>query len=190
MENRTMGAALSVGGICSEEELEFLHKLGLSAPRGEMFVELGTYQGRTAAILCGAAEVISSQVVTIDSYGAETHDDPSLEAEEYALKVKNTLADLGFYPRVIIGDSAVVPDDIHSIGLLFIDTEHTRERLYKELDVWLPLLVQDGILAFHDYNEPGTKAIMTPAIDERIRNKPNEWECLGIARWLIGFRRL
>lgn len=176
IENEAVTAAMSIQGICSAEEIRFLYKLALNAPRGFTFVELGTYSGRTAAILCAVAEKVNSQVITIDNVAWEG--------------VKEGLSRLGFNARVVIGDSAVVPKDLCRIGLLFIDSEHTRERLYKELDAWLPLLVRGGILAFHDYEQNGFGEVMTPAIDERIRNKPDEWEYLGLTRWLIGFRKL
>ena len=175
VENKTAAMALSIHGLCSEEEVQFLYGLALSAPMGLTFVELGTYQGRTAAVLCAAASETDSQVITISNVPEEG--------------VEDRLSGLGFYPRVVIGDSAVIPNNVHRISLLFIDSEHTRERLYKELDAWLPLLVEGGILAFHDYNENGHGKVMTPAIDERINNKTDECEYLGLARWLIGFRR-
>ena len=176
IEDEAVTVSLSVPGLCCEDEIQFLYGLALNAPMGLTFVELGTYQGRTAAVLCAAAEEVDSQVVTISNVPEEG--------------VEDRLSRLGFYPRVVIGDSAVIPNGVHRISLLFIDSEHTREQLYKELDTWLPLLVQGGILAFHDYNENGHGKVMTPAIDERIRNKTDEWEYLGLARWLIGFRRL
>ena len=173
-EDEAIALAWSIrGGGLNKEEGTFLYRLALDAPKGEMFVELGTGQGMSAAILCAAAKETNSRVITID----HSADDG---AEE-------TLRNLGIDARVVIGDSAVIPDGIDRIGLLFIDTKHTRKRLYKELDAWLPLLMEGGILAFHDY---GSYQEMEPAIDERIRDKTDEWEYLGLARWMIGFRRL
>lgn len=188
-EDDAIAMALTVHGLCCDEEIRFLYRIALKAPEELPLVDLGTYQGRTAAILAATGRL----VITIDNYASDPlfKSQPSVRPEEHAQQVADRLASLKLKVRVVLGDSAVIPfDDLEQIGLLFIDSKHTRERLYKELDAWLPLLVKDGILAFHDYGEPGHGPVMTPAIDERIRNKTDEWEFLGLANWLIGFRRL
>src|SRR5439155_14171371 len=38
------------------------------------------------------------------------------------------------------------------IDLLFIDGDHSYEAVRADLEVWLPKLKDDGIVAFHDYD--------------------------------------
>lgn len=196
-EEELVRAAAGIPGRCWPEELAFLHQLALTAPPGLPMVELGTFQGRTAAILCAVAQETGSEVVTIDNYihdGAFTGNykalanDPDYgqSPEKYAQLTRENLAKLGFQARVIVGDSAVVPQGIEEVGLLFIDSEHARERFNAECDAWLPLIVKGGILACHDYKQPDWP-VMTPAIDDRIGE--NEWERLGLVNWLVAFRK-
>ena len=60
--------ALDIPGRCVGLELVRLYKLALKTPQGLPMVELGTFQGRTTAVLCGAAQSTDSEVVTIDNY--------------------------------------------------------------------------------------------------------------------------
>jgi len=180
--------ALAIPGQLHPRELARLYWFALQTPSGLPMVELGTFQGRTAAMLCAAANKTNSEVVTIDDY---TQDQAfgSKSPKEYAEMTTTNLAALGFEPRIIIGDSATVPAGIEQVGLLFIDSEHTPERFNAECDAWLPLLVGGGILACHDYNCP-IWAEMTPTINERIGSRTDEWEYLGLEIWLIGFRHV
>src|SRR5690606_4951761 len=38
--------------------------------------------------------------------------------------------------------------------LLFIDGDHSREAVEADVQKYLPYLAPDGVMAFHDYNEP------------------------------------
>ena len=181
-------AASAIPGQLHPRELARLYWFALQAPLGLPMVELGTFQGRTAAMLCAAAKETISEVVTIDNYTQDQALDGK-SPREYAEITTKHLAALGFEPRVVIGDSATVPKGIGEIGFLFIDTEHTRQRFNAECDAWLPSLAVDGILACHDYNCPIWPDI-TPTINQRIRSQADEWEYLGLEIWLIGFKHL
>ena len=42
-----------------------------------------------------------------------------------------------------------IPDD--SLGLAYIDCDHTRKGVETDIDAYLPKLVKGGIMCFHDY---------------------------------------
>jgi len=197
MTGNIIAEAMAIPGRCLAPELIFLNQLAMVAPPGLPMVELGTFQGRTAAVICAAARQIGSDVVTIDNYAQDPafttwpkgyEEDPECgkEPEEYAELTRQNLARLGFRPQIVIGDTATVPDGIEEVGFLFIDSEHTPEKFKEECDAWLPLMGPGSVLACHDYRQP-TWPKMTPAIDERIT--PDEWENLGLVIWLVGFKR-
>lgn len=197
-EEELVQAAMKIPGRCWSEELAFLYQLACMAPPNSSMVELGTFQGRTAAMLCAAAQKkVGSEVFTIDNYvhdGAFTGnykavaEDPDYgkSPKEYAELTYQNLAKLGFQPRVIIGDSATVLKEVEKVGLLFVDSEHTRRRFDFECGVWLPLIIEGGILACHDYKQPEWPW-MTRAIDDRIEEE--EWEPLGLVKWLVAFKK-
>ncbi len=177
--------------LCEEVERRFLYRLAMTAPKGLPFIDLGTHLGGTAVVLCAAAEEQGCDVITIDNYSYDSifQGYPLMRPRDHALGVCQRLLQMGFNPYVRIGDSAGIPFALKHIGLLLIDTEHTGERLNTELDAWLPLLAEGGILAAHDYQCPVTPGV-TEAIDKRVVPKTKEWECLGIAKWLVGFRKI
>lgn len=197
--NELAKMAAGIPGRCLPMELCQLYHLASQAPPGLPMIELGTFQGRTAAMLCAAAEQIGSEVVTIDNYVQDpsftggrrlsNEPGPGKSPEEYASLTRQNLAGLGFHAHVVIGDSAVVPEGIEEIGFLFIDSEHIGERFNAECDAWLPLMIRGGILACHDYKQPSWPA-MTPVIDERIKSRTDEWEYLGLVIWLVGFKKV
>ena len=189
--------AMTIPGRCLAPELIFLNQMARVAPWGKPIVELGTFQGRTAAPLCEAAKELEAEVITIDNYvhdpafiawpkGYEDDPDCGKEPEEYAELTRQNLARLGFHPRVVVGDSAIVPEGIEEVGMLVIDSAHNAERFNAECDAWLPLMGMGSILACHDYSQPAWPE-MTPAIDERIT--ADEWEELGLVIWMKGFRK-
>ena len=88
---------------------------------------------------------------------------------------------------VVRGDTTVVPLFVGQVALLFIDSEHTRDRLFKELRAWGPKLMKGAIVVLHDYGS--TKwGEMGPAIDEAFR-RTERWERVGLERRMVAFRR-
>jgi hypothetical protein len=47
--------------------------------------------------------------------------------------------------------ASFVSDD--SLGLVYIDGDHTYNGCKSDIKVWMPKLKQGGIMAFHDYND-------------------------------------
>lgn len=45
-----------------------------------------------------------------------------------------------------------VPNE--SVGMVYVDANHTREWVLKDINNYLPKLVPGGIMAFHDYENP------------------------------------
>jgi len=189
--------AMDIPGRCRLMELIQLCEWALVAPPKLPIVELGTFQGRSTAMLCLAARQIDSAVVTIDNYTVDPvftggreplpgEPGPHRPPEEYAELTRQNLARLGFCARIVIGDSVIIPEGIEEVGMLFIDSAHTAERFNAECDAWLPLMGKGSILACHDYKSTRWPEI-TPIIDQRFRGQMREWKCWGWTMTLIGF---
>ena len=189
--------AMYIPGRFHLMELIQLYEWALDAPPKLPIVELGTFQGRTAAVLCIAAQQIGSEVVTIDNYTVDPvfnggreplpgEPGPNKLPEEYAELTRQNLARLALCARIVIGDSATVPEGIEEIGMLFIDSAHNAERFNAECDAWLPLMGEGSILACHDYKSTRWPEI-TPVIGRRFREQMREWKCWGRTMTLIGF---
>lgn len=57
------------------------------------------------------------------------------------------------------------------LDLIFIDTDHTPEQIYKELILWTPKVRIGGLIVMHDVAEPSFK--LMEGITKFLREKPN-----------------
>ena len=148
-------------------------------------MELGAFKGSSAVLLADAAYNRGSPLMLIDTFVYGSLEYGVNSAEEMCGNLARL--NLPTWPKVVQGDSATVPDGVDKVGFLHIDTDHHKEHLYKELDAWQERVVPGGIIAFHDYchNSPE----MIPAINERMGKAP-DWECVGLERWMIAFRKV
>lgn len=163
----------NVPGMIQSDECWLLYRLAEKAPAGGYLVELGTFKGRGAAVLALSGE---GRVITIDDYSYEVESSPML--------VEANLKAVGLQATIIEGDSAIIPWMVDSVSLLFVDTEHTRERFGREMEAWLPLIRAKGIIACHDY-----ASSKWPEITKAIREILPDWERLEVTRKLVGLRK-
>lgn len=173
---QAVNGALTISGLTTREELEFLYKLVKLAPAG-WIVELGSFRGRSGFILCTAAKP-GSQVLLIDNFSHHDYTDKEL--------LRTNLFEMGYTPLIVDGDSSVIPPFFPrdaSVGLLFIDSEHTKGHYNAECDAWLPRVVSGGIVASHDYGGPHCPEI-TAAIDSQM--KP--FKKIRLVRRLIAYQ--
>jgi cephalosporin hydroxylase len=157
-----------IPGLVSESEANFLYQTA-SKVKGTI-VELGTFWGRTAAIMARTG----NKVISIDNYSYPYHPPvggPAKKLSKYNLKA-----------RFIKGDSTVIPKGVSKVALLYVDSDHTYEHVSKELETWLPLVTD--IVVFHDY-DTDTYSEVTRAVDDNMKS----WKRLGQERRMIAFGR-
>lgn len=178
--------SLTIPGMTTKEELEFLYEIAIQVSLHAQLVELGTYLGRTLSILAFAARLRESQLLSIDNYSYD---------EKCSLdKVRNNLIGAGFEKelssqKIILldGDSRSKPNFIREIDFLFIDSHHFKSHFDAEMQTWLDSVKQGGFIVCHDYTSP-TWLEMTAAIDGWFKN--NNYQKLGFVRRLIAFKKL
>jgi predicted O-methyltransferase YrrM len=161
---------LAIPGLVKEAEAEFLYKMATTAPVG-MMVELGTFRGRTAAVLARTG----AQVLSIDNYSYPHHPEVGEPAQR--------LAKFGLTADFRCADSRKVPAEVKDVALLYVDSEHVEAQINAELDAWLPLLVKGGIVVFHDYGKR-TQTDVTRVVDKRMA----KYKRLGQERSMIAFQ--
>jgi hypothetical protein len=57
-----------------------------------------------------------------------------------------------------------IPDN--SLGLVYIDCDHTYNGVRTDIDYYLPKLVKGGIMAFHDYDKSNTSYGVVGAVND------------------------
>ena len=162
-----------VPGMLAREECWLLYRLAQMAPPGGYLVELGTFQGRGAAVLALSGR---GKVITIDNYSYAVKSSPKL--------VHSNLRQVGLKVAIYRGSSARVPAQVTMVSLLLVDTEHTIRRFRQEMRAWLPLILPNGIVVCHDF-----ASSKWPKLTRAIRESLGDWQRVEIARKLVGFRK-
>jgi len=163
-------------GMHTVEDMEFMFECMQYIPKTGLVVNLGVYRGKSCMVFCEGLG--SHRVVGIDNWrgGKNGGIGSSFElAKEY-------IEEFGYNPEIITGDSCE-SYDIREIACLFIDTKHTAIQLENELQIWMPLLLDDAVVMLHDYHDQ--YSCYKGFIDFYFK----EWEFLGLKDRTIGFKR-
>ena len=127
-----------------------------SFPSGSIFVEIGTYLGRSAAYMGQAIKDSGKDILfyTIDTFESDAvlPDKPIDSMQRFKL----AMSDLGLndYVFSLVGRSVDVKHSFGSqqIAFLFIDGAHDYGTVKSEIQTYLPKMQPNGILAGHDYD--------------------------------------
>lgn len=144
-------------------------------PNGSIFVEVGSWKGKSAAFL--AVEIINSKkdikLYCVDTWaGSEEHNDYDIITNNqlYNLFLEN-IKDLTsvIYPLKLKSVDASKLFEDNSIDVVFIDACHEYNCVKEDINSWYPKVKSGGIIAGHDYyiTWPG----VIQAVDEFFPNK-------------------
>ena len=136
-----------------------------SGAKPGIWLEIGTYCGKSTVVLGGAAREVGAQVIAVDHHrgseenqpGWEWHDETLVDPEAGRL---DTLPSLRRTLRIAQLEQTVTPivASTQSVGrwwstpleFLFLDGNHTEEVAQHDYSVFASHVVPDGILAVHD----------------------------------------
>lgn len=132
---------------------------------GLPLLEVGTYCGKSALYMSGAARAAGTVLFTVDHHrgseenqaGWEHHDaalvDPRTGRMDTLPVLRRNLEDAGVEDVVIavVGDSPTVARFWQTpLAFLFIDGGHGDDPAWADYRTWEPKLVPGGLLAIHD----------------------------------------
>ena len=157
------------GSLTSITEKRALDWIARQLPPGSLVVEVGAFQGGSAAILAHANPLI--QVKSIDIFDTELDQDRTAMQSAYANNYQQVIEQfLGTGARRTRDQVAaklsaltnlefvegVSPQDFqattwHDIDLYFEDAYHYNPELRRNLDFWCPKVKSGGIVVLHDY---------------------------------------
>lgn len=137
----------TIRGWFSGEEMDAVYGVVKLLKPGSLFVELGTYCGRSTLFFALANQDID--IITIDE------NDKFWGDEDIPVgKLDEGVADL---PNVeqFLGNFSIFVDDFEdqTIDFLFVDGLHTAEGVRKDLDEWVKKIAPGGYILFHDYSD-------------------------------------
>jgi predicted O-methyltransferase YrrM len=162
-----LAVAATTKGFLPDDEAAALHEAGRSAGPG-LWLEVGTYCGKSTVHLGSAARAVGAQLATLDHHrgseenqpGWEWHDttlvDPHTGQLETLPSLRHTLWDAGLDDVVtaIVGTTQQVGRWWTSpLAFLFLDGNHTEQVAQHDYAAFAPHVVVGGLLAVHDVFE-------------------------------------
>ena len=86
-------------------------------------------------------------------------------------RVQERIKQFGTRPVILRGSSSSVCSDVPNgtLGLLYIDGDHTYDGVMQDLKLWVPKVVLGGVVGLHDYENPayGVKPALQDYCKER-----------------------
>lgn len=170
-----------VRGATPDEIGMTLADFAAQVPVDQEIVELGVFQGRTALIMAwGAKQGHGAHVTAIDPWDLEgnVYDPPFTDVE--SMRWANyRINELGYSDRIELvqafshevaeswGGRTDDGENPKSVGLLYVDGDHTKEGARRDIVSWAPHLAPGAVIAVDDYGHPDWPGV-GGAVDELV----------------------
>ena len=175
---------LAIPGLMTREEMELL---GCMARSARSIIELGSYKGRSLALMGLASP--GACLWGVDWFGDMSYRGykGSTEAETQA-----NLAKIGVKAELLVGlTHEVAPTFTETADLLHIDAGHSYEEATRDLNDWTPKVNPGGGLCVHDYGHAHKAQLDRPEVMRAVDDWRNEnWTEVEHAGTMIAFRHL
>lgn len=165
--------SLTIPGMITPEAGKFLYSLCYMQDLKGDVVEIGSWQGRSSTFLARAVkESENGNFYAIDHFAGNLGKEEfyAVDGSMSSLKEKfnENISKFGLSDVVnlldMINTEAVDKIKNKTIRFLFIDGDHTKDGVKKDIELFFPLLTKGSIVVFDDYFEgfPG----LIEAVDE------------------------
>jgi predicted O-methyltransferase YrrM len=147
-----------IDGWLTEKEGKFLYEAAQNYKGIGVIVEIGSFKGKsTVCLALGSKSGNNVPVYAIDSYPEEFGGKSTFE--EFKLNIKRAGVE------DIVNTLYKTSEEANKkwnmpIELLWIDGDHTFEMVKLDYEVWMPYLIDGGIIAFHDAIQGGPKKVI------------------------------
>lgn len=140
--------------------LVWLKQEAAHVPADQAIVELGVYRGGSLKALCdGAEEGNNAPVYGVDSWGSRPgiyRGRPHMLSRYVPTDMQAAAEYTGGRAQLIHATTVEAARDYDgpTVGLLYIDAEHTQPSVLADFHAWRPHLASSAVVAFDDH-EPG-----------------------------------
>ncbi len=166
-------AVKGIDGWFSEDEGRWYARFA-RALRGGVFVEVGSWKGRSTSFIGATCNANGTRLVCVDHWRGSRdvlagRYAAALAIEDVERTFRENMTALGIAVEVLAASSteAAARFEPGSVDRVFLDASHDHASVAEDLRVWSERLRQGGILAGHDYADkhPEVRA----AVDEHAR---------------------
>ncbi|MFC1631538.1 class I SAM-dependent methyltransferase [Candidatus Omnitrophota bacterium] len=162
-QSRKLKQLQQLPGNTGFRESKLLFQIARSLKNNAVIVEIGSFLGKTTCFIAEGIGNKQIQFLTVDTWNNDKK--PGGHKDVYDEYLENTKAYKGkFTPlRGYSYDIVKTWPQQRKINFLFIDGDHSYEGMKRDIEDWLPLVKDKGIVCFHDYRDaPG----VIKAVDE------------------------
>lgn len=178
--------ARSIPGHFGKGESRFLY--GLARRRGNL-VEIGCWQGRTTIIMAMAASKWGAHLTTVDPFGRKRMAPQYRKLKHSPENWRANLQKVGLEAPDLLHMTSDKAAEVYDrpLHLLFIDGNHTKTQVARDLANWTPKMVINSYLILHDMFFPGIRGVAS-AVAEWWDGR--SWRMIDIVQSTIAFRRV
>lgn len=146
--------AASIEGWLSDTQGCALFSAAAATTGTGLIVEIGSWKGRSTAWLAAGARLKGARVYAVDPHTGSREDPEAATFDAFRANLARTgLADA---VEPLVMSSAEAASVLRGpIELLFIDGDHSYEAVRRDTELWLPKLIEGGIVMFHDVGTAG-----------------------------------
>jgi len=168
--------------MCAKPQPLLLYHLSKNLKCAGAIVEIGTCAGKSTIALAFAQKEKNGCIIN------------TIDIQEHPNIVKNlTKAGINDYVKRIIGRSSIISIKWNElISLLWIDGDHRKNGIVRDIICWSKHVVIGGIMAFHDY--PGFDGVNDTwkALYKYVLKYPEKWRVISDreAGSIIAFERI
>lgn len=171
----------SIDGWLTEPEANLLYNLGKNCKGKGVIVEIGTWKGKSTICLAyGSKAGNKVKIVTIDPhtggvYERDLYKDPIWTFDEFKANIRKANVEALITGKVATSEE-VAKNWKEPVELLWIDGSHLYKDIKRDFKMWLPHVIDGGIVAMHDtINIEGPRKA---AIEEIYKSK--KFKDLGV----------
>lgn len=146
---RARAAAASVDGWLSETQGAALFDRAARCSGRGAIVEIGSWKGRSTIWLAYGARVAGQRVFAVDPHMSSREDPAARTFDEFAQNIRRAGIEDSVTPLVMTSRAAAGVVE-GAVELLFIDGDHGDAGAELDANVWLPRLVEGGVVLMHD----------------------------------------
>lgn len=146
--------ASAIDGWLSDAQGCALFQAAAATTGKGLIVEIGSWKGRSTVWLASGARLAGARLYAIDPH-TRSHEDPDANTfGEFRTNLTRAGVDDLVEPLVMTSPEAA--RTLHGpVELLFVDGDHSYAAVRRDADLWLPRLVDGGVVMFHDVGTAG-----------------------------------
>jgi len=165
---------LDIGDMLTTVEIEglgkFLHSM---LQKGMKSLEIGTWKGCSAKVIAEQMKQCGGKLICVDDWKGNGNAETLQKAKDefiYNIFEENMIL-LGLWDvietMVMTSEKASSLVEDNSLDFIFLDADHSKDEVMKDIINWMPKLKSDGIFCGHDLDHDSVRA----ALNEVLPNK-------------------